>query len=186
MNDSNQFSWQNFWFISVFLEANYSHGLVTDKILDSDCSQGHKWAVVEANGKLLIFSQNAFSRIRPFTSSVIQWSPFQFQMYRSNNHFHRSQPQRSWEEPRRRWTELGSSFFVVFSALVVAMLTWTGLWVFKSGSQIYSEQRRVQPGSEVDFSISPLWPLCFWVTLFHLGDFVVKWILKHQAPRFSF
>ena len=120
------------------------------------------------------------------TGPSLQWSPFQFQMYRSNNHFHRSQPQRSWEEPRRRLTELGSSYFVVFSALVVAMLTWTGLWVFKSGSQIYSEQRRVQPGSEVDFSISPLWPLCFWVTLFHLGDFLGKWILKHQAPRFSF
>ena len=68
MNDSNQFSWQNFWFISVFLEANYSHGLVTDKILDSDCSQGHMWPDVEANGKLLIFSQNTFLRIRPFTS----------------------------------------------------------------------------------------------------------------------
>ena len=50
------------------------------------------------------------------TGPSLQWSPFQFQMYRSNNHFHRSHPQRSWEEPRRRWTELGSSFFVVFRA----------------------------------------------------------------------
>ena len=78
MNDSNQFSWQNFWFISVFLEANYSHGLVTDKILDSDCSQGHMWPDVEANGKLLIFSQNTFLRIRPFTSPYCFYESYSY------------------------------------------------------------------------------------------------------------